>query len=156
MDKHKFFKEVNKFKSDKVDLSVVSDLTQQINLLESKSREVETSSADLKNGYQDYFNALDTLIMESSFIIGMNNKVEGELAEAADLSFEAQNNIENLISKFDELGIDTPPEIANLIETFFELQNSVIQAEQSFNDMSNLRSEAEEVERTTSNKQLNF
>ena len=69
MDKQKFFKEVNKFKTNKIDLSLVSDLSQYISSLENKYRDIETSKADLKNGYQDYFNALDRVIMESSFIM---------------------------------------------------------------------------------------
>ena len=118
MDKQKFFKEVNKFKTNKIDLSLVSDLSQYISSLENKYRDIETSKADLKNGYQDYFNALDRVIMESSFIMGMSDKVERELIEATDLVAEAQNNIESLISKFDELGIETPPDVSSLIDLF--------------------------------------
>ena len=157
--KEKFLLQLNKFKPkglNKINLSAVSDLQENVNTLENKYRDINTSNVDLKNGYQDYFNSLDRTIMESAFIYGMSDKVERELLEATDLVDKAQNNIESLISQFDELGIEPPSDVANLISTFFDLQNAIAETEQSFSDMDKIRNEAEDVNNSTSNKQLNF
>mgnify|MGYP004454515259 FL=1 len=157
--KEKFLLQLNNFNSkglNKINLSAVSDLQEYVNTLENKYRDITTSNVDLKNGYQDYFDSLDRVIMESAFIYGMSDKVEGELLEASDLVDKAQNNIESLISQFDELGIEPPSDVANLISTFFDLQNAIAETEQSFYDMDKIRNEAEDVNNSTSNKQLNF
>jgi len=157
--KEKFLLQLSKFNSkglNKINLSAVSDLQEYVNTLENKYRDITTSNVDLKNGYQDYFDSLDRVIMESAFIYGMSDKVEGELLEASDLVDKAQNNIESLISQFDELGIEPPSDVANLISTFFDLQNAIAETEQSFYDMVKIRNEAEDVNNSTSNKQLNF
>ena len=148
--KEKFLLQLSKFNSkglNKINLSAVSDLQENVNTLENKYRDINTSNVDLKNGYQDYFNSLDRTIMESAFIYGMSD---------TDLVDKAQNNIESLISQFDELGIEPPSDVANLISTFFDLQNAIAETEQSFSDMDKIRNEAEDVNNSTSNKQLNF
>jgi len=157
--KEKFLLQLSRFNSkglNKISLSAVSDLQEYVNTLENKYRDITTSNVDLKNGYQDYFDSLDRVIMDSAFIYGMSDKVEGELLEASDLVVKSQNNIESLISQFDELGIEPPSDVANLISTFFDLQNAIAETEQSFYDMDKIRNEAEDVNNSTSNKQLNF
>ena len=122
--------------------------TLKINLNSSDPKAMKLLVSDNEIGH---LAEIDQISLSETLKSIMDNNIE-----ATDLVAEAQNNIESLISKFDELGIETPPDVSSLIDTFFNLQNSVFEADQSFNDMSNLRNEAEEVERATSNKQLNF
>ena len=157
MSKEKFLQEVNRLKGNKkLELSVMSDLRQNITSIGSKYEEIITSNNNLTDGYQDYFNTLDRIIMDTSFIYGMNNKVEEELFEATNLVDETQAIIEQLISQFDELGIEPTSEVQNLLDTFFDLQNAVNDAKQSFDGMDSIRNEAEDVNKATVNKQLNF
>ena len=157
MSKEKFLQEVNRLKGNKkLELSVMSDLRQNITSIGSKYEEIITSNNNLTDGYQDYFNTLDRIIMDTSFIYGMNNKVEEELFEATNLVDETQAIIEQLISQFDELGIEPTLEVQNLLDTFFDLQNAVNDAKQSFDGMDSIRNEAEDVNKATVNKQLNF
>ena len=157
MSKEKFLQEVNRLKGNKkLELSVMSDLRQNITSIGSKYEEIITSNNNLTDGYQDYFNTLDRIIMDTSFIYGMNNKVEEELFEATNLVDETQAIIEQLISQFDELGIEPTADVQNLLDTFFDLQNAVNETEQSFDSRDGIRNEAEDVNRATVNKQLNF
>ena len=155
--KEKFFAALKKGDmSKKLDLSVMSDLRQNMTLIENKYEDMLTSNNNLINGYQEYFDTLDRIIMDSSFIYGMSNKVETELFEASNLVDETQASIETLIGQFDELGIEPPSEVQNLLDTFFDIQNAINDTEQSFDGMDSIRNEAEDVNNATVSKQLNF
>tara|TARA_B100001094_G_scaffold254605_1_gene253383 strand:+ start:11081 stop:11548 length:468 start_codon:yes stop_codon:yes gene_type:complete len=143
-------------KPKKLDLNSISDLQQNISSLKDLHEAAETDNNNLFDGYQDYFNSLDSLIMDSAFIKGMSEKTENAHEEIYHLIEDTKEKIDYFISQFDELGIEPTPDFQNLLETFFDLHNAATEAYAEFDSYNNIRDEAEEVYNTTQNKNLNF
>ena len=110
MDKHKFFKEVSKFKTHKLDLSLNDEARQILdNLFEFRARIICLAEKN-NEAMEQYTKAQDLfrdMLSEGEDMMGKYNNTKNE----------AQNLISNIESQVSDLGIDaeTIPYYRNLI-----------------------------------------
>jgi len=110
MDKHKFFKEVSKFKTHKLDLSLNDEARQILdNLFEFRARMISLAEKN-NEAMEQYTKAQDLfrdMLSEGEDMMGKYNNTKNE----------AQNLISNIESQVSDLGIDaeTIPYYRNLI-----------------------------------------
>ena len=110
MDKHKFFKEVSKFKTHKLYLSLNDEARQILdNLFEFRARMISLAEKN-NEAMEQYTKAQDLfrdMLSEGEDMMGKYNNTKNE----------AQNLISNIESQVSDLGIDaeTIPYYRNLI-----------------------------------------
>ena len=110
MAKHKFFKEVSKFKTHKLDLSLNDEARQILdNLFEFRARMISLAEKN-NEAMEQYTKAQDLfrdMLSEGEDMMGKYNNTKNE----------AQNLISNIESQVSDLGIDaeTIPYYRNLI-----------------------------------------
>jgi|TARA_R100000084_G_scaffold43304_1_gene17793 hypothetical protein len=110
MDKHKFFKEVSKFKTHKLELSLNDEARQILdNLFEFRARMISLAEKN-NEAMEQYTKAQDLfrdMLSEGEDMMGKYNNTKNE----------AQNLISNIESQVSDLGIDaeTIPYYRNLI-----------------------------------------
>ena len=168
-NKSKFFAELKKqhnikkfkvssknTKLDKIQLNSMSDLQSSVSELEGLSDTIATSDLNLTDGYKEYFDTLDRIIMDTSFIYGMNEKLENELNEAVAIMDSTTANLENLERQFDELGIEPPANFLDLRQSFDNNSAVINGAYSNFEGNQTIRDEAEAVNSATVNKKLGF
>lgn len=99
MDKHKFFKEVNKFKTHKLDLSLNEDANQILDNL-YEFRQKMSSLSDKNNEAMDEYTKAQDLFRD------MLSEGENMMNEYNNTKNEAQNLLSNIESQVSDLGLD--------------------------------------------------